>query len=1020
MLFNGTSSRAETTGIGGVTTTATTARTAAAICRRNTATTWDNIISLNDASGQTQYDLAYDDTGILYTERNGAGAHGPTITGTGWRYNANDKASGTSTPRYHYQRYGVDSAVQHSNSVTGTFDPGSTAVASIQLGNFNRTSGGDWFDGDILAAAVWNRQLADWEHEWLASSLNAWFLLGPAWLVIADYATIPTEIPDLSGNGAPLTTLTSISATASSCPVGWGAPATIITREIVTSSNATVDATGQPADATGTAPAPTVSAGAGVDSPAADGTGDTPNPTPSADATVTTPPADGTGDTPAPTVTSSGAVLTTDQIGADDTVQVGLSHQYQRGTFTTAGRDWVIYADKGTLPNVGIWITSTTDDGAAWEPAALLRELDEWDYGNNAYFDTHFDGTHLHYAACGPLASGGTNTLLYRRGTPQTDGTVTWDAAEQTAFTGNGSILEVGINTDSDGVPWIAFEHFNVGTSGYPIPKVTKATASDGTWTTDTGNGFPYTLSTTETRWWGTVVRLNETGGMCVFYWHSNYGLTPGAQSTILAQIWDGTDWTAAGEIEVDASPRTDQFGGGRISDFAVTSDPGVGEAYAIWYEENADEFQTTTLDITGIVGTAAAAIGNAETALYVTAALGLDTNTSELVLAYTNNDTELRTVRRTAGTWGASTQLAAEHVRRSSLQITERGSRLVVAWQENTDTGREPIHVEFLETAATDATVIAVPADATGDAPNPTVFGGATVTAPPVDGTGSVPAPAVTGGATVTAPPVDGTGDVPSPAVSADASVTAPPLDAIGSLPPLSQLLSALIDLTGMPMVAPGSIPAPSVSGSATGQVTSPPITGTGDVVSPSVAADAAITSPSVDGAGDVPDPSVSIGAGVTAPPVDGTGDVPDPSVAAGSSVSAPPVDGIGDVVAPTVTGQGGVVSPGLQGTGDIPSPSFSVGAGVAAGPLDGAGALKAPSVSAGEAGLPRIDLPTTVLLANPQAIVRIRDVAVVIAVDPALDAFALRNDVVNVALDPELVTLSLDAPPTGVFVNG
>lgn len=723
-------------------------------------------------------------------------------------------------------------------TAANTYDSWSTLVTETIAGkpSLARKTGG----GDLMAAYRSNASQANGEIAYFKRLSGTWdtsktTLAGGASTGWLNPVLAPTDVNQSTPGTIPVANLT-----------GTANPWTFVEDSAVIAS-AAVDATvtAVVADATGAAPASAVSAGSSVAGVPADATGS------------------------APVAAVEGIALTTDQLGAADIVQVGLAHQYQRGTFTAAGRDWVVYADQGALTDVAMLLASTDDDGATWtvEP---LRDLDEWDYGNNAYFDTHFDGTHLHYAACGPLESGGSNDVLYRRGTPQSDGTISWDAAEQVAFTGAGSILEVGINTDSDGVPWVCFEHFNAGTGSYPIPKVTKATAADGSWTTDTG--FPYTLSTTTTRWWTQVVRLNTTGAMVVFYWHSNFNLDPGAQPTILAQVWDGTGWVGLfGELAVDDPPRADQFGGGRISDFCVASDPDVGEAYAVWYDTTVDEFTMAKIDISGLYPSAV--IGNGESALYVTAAIGVDTGNDELVLVYSNNDTELRIARRSSGgTWGASTQLANDPVRRSSLQITERGSRLVVAYQENAGTAREPIRAMFLGSGGTDATVAAVVADAAGDAP--------------------VASAAASAGATVTAVVATAPGSAPIATVAASMTVTAVVADAAGSAPPANQLISAVITAP-VALAAGAGVPASAVGepvggATVTGVVASslgsgPPATVSSAQVLAAAVADAT-------GAGLAG--SVSLGASVAGVPASATGSAPRPSV------SPAPVGGAGSAL--------------------------------------------------------------------------------------------------------------------------
>lgn len=216
MLFNGTSSRAETTGLGGVSSTNTDAITFAAIIRRNTSNVFTNIVDLYTSGTVTSYDMTISSGNVLQLESNSGTSSGPDLdpNPTGWHYVACDRPSSGSAVaiRYHKLRYLTDTAMAHSNG--GTLGP-SGVRAKIGLGTFD--SGSDWFNGDIQFVGIWNRQLADWEHEWLAHDLTAWFALAPDWMVQGDYGTLPTNIQDLSANGgAPLTTLTNLAATTNS------------------------------------------------------------------------------------------------------------------------------------------------------------------------------------------------------------------------------------------------------------------------------------------------------------------------------------------------------------------------------------------------------------------------------------------------------------------------------------------------------------------------------------------------------------------------------------------------------------------------------------------------------------------------------------------------------------------------------------------------------------------------------------------------------------------------------------
>jgi len=91
---------------------------------------------------------------------------------------------------------------------------------------------------------------------------------------------------------------------------------------------------------------------------------------------------------------------------------------FQRKSFYAAGRFWVFYSDGSNM----VYRTST--DSSSWSSATTVRACT---YGFK--FSIWFDGTYLHYAYSDVSA------IYYRRETPNSDGTITWSAAEQTVST---------------------------------------------------------------------------------------------------------------------------------------------------------------------------------------------------------------------------------------------------------------------------------------------------------------------------------------------------------------------------------------------------------------------------------------------------------------------------------------------------------------------------------------------------------------------------------------------------------
>jgi hypothetical protein len=169
------------------------------------------------------------------------------------------------------------------------------------------------------------------------------------------------------------------------------------------------------------------------------------------------------------------------------TVASGLTYStattstHQRKSFYAKGRYWVFYSDGTNM------VFKTSVDGISWSSATTVRAAD-----NGNKFSVFFDGTYVHYA----YSSQVTNTpLYYCRGTPDSNGTVTW-SSEQTAVAAASTVSYTGpcITVATDGRAWIGYEYYTTtGPDRYPC--VTRNANTDGTWSTDTGNGFPYQLS---------------------------------------------------------------------------------------------------------------------------------------------------------------------------------------------------------------------------------------------------------------------------------------------------------------------------------------------------------------------------------------------------------------------------------------------------------------------------------------------------------------------------------------------
>jgi hypothetical protein len=142
-----------------------------------------------------------------------------------------------------------------------------------------------------------------------------------------------------------------------------------------------------------------------------------------------------------------------------------FSH-YKR-TFQANGRYWVFYLDY-PFEDLGYFGYSSSVDGVTWS------EFISFPYLANIYekIDVFYDSANN--KICYAYLS--TTAILYRQGTANSNGTITWDSDEVTV--GGIGLRGISLAKDSNGYPWIAFEN----AEDYDV-RIVKATATDGsTW----------------------------------------------------------------------------------------------------------------------------------------------------------------------------------------------------------------------------------------------------------------------------------------------------------------------------------------------------------------------------------------------------------------------------------------------------------------------------------------------------------------------------------------------------------
>ena len=151
---------------------------------------------------------------------------------------------------------------------------------------------------------------------------------------------------------------------------------------------------------------------------------------------------------------------------------------YMRRLWYAAGLYWAFYGDDTNL------YFRTSADGSTWSSSTVITSSAT--IKQSSHLATWVGGTTLHYA------TGGARYMYYRQGTLNSDGTITWADAEQTAYDSASATWPArphGIVLDNSGYAYIVF-YTESGINSYQ--KVTSADVSGGVWTVR--DGFPYDL----------------------------------------------------------------------------------------------------------------------------------------------------------------------------------------------------------------------------------------------------------------------------------------------------------------------------------------------------------------------------------------------------------------------------------------------------------------------------------------------------------------------------------------------
>ncbi|MBA7675817.1 hypothetical protein ES703_84055 [subsurface metagenome] len=185
-----------------------------------------------------------------------------------------------------------------------------------------------------------------------------------------------------------------------------------------------------------------------------------------------------------------------------------ITHVFQRKAWYAAGRHWIIYLKRSAAsPDGGFYWKSSTD-GMSWSSSSLFREVEtppfEEPINESDELNVYFDGTYLHAVYVmnrnNDNSEDNYNKIWYRRGIPNSDGTIAWSSDWVVALDRDTTTVKgyASIVTDTDGYPWIDYwqseglDPSKCTPTGEWDRKVIKSSTKDGTFTIATG--YPYTL----------------------------------------------------------------------------------------------------------------------------------------------------------------------------------------------------------------------------------------------------------------------------------------------------------------------------------------------------------------------------------------------------------------------------------------------------------------------------------------------------------------------------------------------